>query len=388
VYALPSGIVMAASSFGMPIQVCTYVCTSVCPTTLALLHVLLKLFFTVAFQPSIIISTLQSFERTPMLPPHQQQQQLQKQHVRKTSDSSTPVNTGSKNTKGPTNVEPSSPTTVGESAQQAMDKRHKSTSEEPVVTSKDTEILTHSPPLSPTDVESPSKGSKTLPAKSSAADERKALFAVTKGKSEKKKHSHTTTPEKSETSTTATSPTSTTHPAVVTPEKEKTPTKAATTPSDQQQKTPQDDNTKVTPSSPTSTSTSNTPVKPDPRHAANEDAHTPTANTKASGDHHKDVAESKETEQPLTTPSPGSDEFVIIDLPSPDDLIDSDTAPVEVPVSEYFPVSHVILNSIDWSLTVVNVGLCIMIYSFQPSKPNTTIKVCISAELGSNMLQK
>ena len=43
----------------------------------------------------------------------------------------------------------------------------------------------------------------------------------------------------------------------------------------------------------------------------------------------------------------------------------------------YFPVSHVILNTVDWSLTVTNDGLCVMIYSFQPSKPVTPIKVCI-----------
>ena len=43
----------------------------------------------------------------------------------------------------------------------------------------------------------------------------------------------------------------------------------------------------------------------------------------------------------------------------------------------YFPVSHVILNTVDWSLIVANDGLCVMIYSFQPSKPVTPIKVCI-----------
>ena len=43
----------------------------------------------------------------------------------------------------------------------------------------------------------------------------------------------------------------------------------------------------------------------------------------------------------------------------------------------YFSVSHVILNTVDWSLIVANDGLCVMIYSFQPSKPVTPIKVCI-----------
>lgn len=327
------------------------------------------LFFPVSFQPSITISTLQSFERTPILPPQQQQQHKQQhkqQHVHKTPDNGTPVNTGSSNNnEDPTNVEPTSPTTVGESDQHAMD--NKNTSKEPVTTpSKEAEMSTVSPPLSPTDVESSKKSLKTLPAKSSEAEERKTLFATSKGKSEKKH-----TPEKRKISATATSPTRTTHPAIVTPEKGKTPTKEVAPSSDQQHKTPQDDNTEVIPSSPTSTSAGNTPVKPEPHH---KDVHTPTANTRESGDQHKDAAEIKETEQPL---SPGSDDFVVIDLPSSDDLVDTDTTPVEVPVSEYFPVSHVILNSVDWSLTVANVGLCVMIYSFQPSKPYTAIKVCM-----------
>ena len=65
--------------------------------------------------------------------------------------------------------------------------------------------------------------------------------------------------------------------------------------------------------------------------------------------------------------SPDLDSFDIIEW---DDAITS-----VVPMSEYFPVSHVILNDTDWSLTVINVGLCVMLYTFQSCKPSTAIKV-------------
>lgn len=83
------------------------------------------------------------------------------------------------------------------------------------------------------------------------------------------------------------------------------------------------------------------------------------------------VTDSKEldkSKQICFISSPDLNGFEIIEW---DDAIAS-----TVPISEYFPVSHVILNNTDWSLTVVNVGLCVMLYTFQPSNPNTTVKVC------------
>ena len=61
-------------------------------------------------------------------------------------------------------------------------------------------------------------------------------------------------------------------------------------------------------------------------------------------------------------------EFCIIERPWSRDL--------DVPALDFFPVSHIILNNVDWSLTVVNIGLCVMIYSYQLSMPDTDIKVC------------
>ena len=61
-------------------------------------------------------------------------------------------------------------------------------------------------------------------------------------------------------------------------------------------------------------------------------------------------------------------EYCVVELPSSDDL--------GVPALNFFPVSHIILNDVDWSLTVVNIGLCVMIYSYQLSNPNIDIKVC------------
>ena len=105
---------------------------------------------------------------------------------------------------------------------------------------------------------------------------------------------------------------------------------------------------KRTPTKPTVT----TPVTPKPLHASNKNA-----------DFVVDREDMEESEQPYTFISPDFPEFLMIELPSPEEL------------TEYFPVSHVILNNVDWSLTVVNDGLCVMIYSFQPSKPSTAVKV-------------
>ena len=59
------------------------------------------------------------------------------------------------------------------------------------------------------------------------------------------------------------------------------------------------------------------------------------------------------------------DGFLVAELPSSSDLGLAST--------KFFPVSQLILNTVDWSLTVVNYGLCVMIYSFQPI---SEIKVC------------
>ena len=76
-------------------------------------------------------------------------------------------------------------------------------------------------------------------------------------------------------------------------------------------------------------------------------------------------------EQPYTTKFSDNylADYCIVELLSSKDL--------GVSLLDFFPVTHVILNNVDWSLTVVNIGLCVMIYSFQLSNPNNDIKVCI-----------
>ena len=328
------GTVMEASSSGMPIQVCMYIHY---PDIIILA--------TVSFQPSIVINTQESFEKTPIIPP--QRKQHKQQQTRKVSQDATTAITGNSNTKELAKSPPQAAT--GDTAVVGNTGKEKT---ETIVTtpSKKTEGSTSSPPLSPTDVQASKKSSKTLPAKS---EERLKLSHVNKGKSEKVRRSHPTSPVKK-------TPTKADPVAMVTPEKEKTPTREATPSSDHQHhhnKTPQ---AKV-PSSPAATpSADNTPVKP------SETEQTPNENAHA-------VTEGKETGKPQK--SPDLDDFVIIELPSPQDAVD-EGVPVEVPVSEYFPVGHVILNSVDWSLTVINAGLCVMIYSFQPSRPSGAIKVC------------
>ena len=301
---------------------------------------------TVSFQPSIVINTQESFEKTPIIPPQRKQHKQQK--TRKVSQDATTAITGNSNTKELT--KPAPQVATGDTAVVGNTGKEKT---ETIMTtpSKKTEGSTSSPPLSLTDVQASKKSSKTLPAKS---EERSKLSHVNKGKSEKVRRSHPTSPVKK--TPTKADP--------VTPEKEKTPTREATPSSDHQHhhnKTQQAlDDAKV-PSSPAATpSANNTPVKP------SETQQTPNENTHV-------VAEGKETRK--SQKSPDLDDFVIIELPSPQDIVD-EGVPVEVPVSEYFPVGHVILNSVDWSLTVINAGLCVMIYSFQPSRPSGAVKVC------------
>ena len=306
-----------------------------------------------SLQPSIVINTQESFERAPIIPPKQQQQQQQQQQVHRASESAAIVNTGNSNTKELTRAKPALLVTIGN---RIVDEEKT----EPAVTTpkkKTPDGSSVSPPLSPSDVQATKKGSKTLLVKS---EEKTKVSHVNRAKSEKVRRSQPTSPVK-------TTPTKTDPAAMVTPEKGKTPTKEATPSTDHQQnKTPQAHNVKVSSSPAPSASTNNTPVKTETQPAANENTST--------------VAESKEVEKPQKPSpavSPDPDEFVIIDMPVPssDDAVD-EAIPVEVPVSEYFPVAHVILNSTDWSLTIVNVGMCVMIYSFQPSRPNTAIKVC------------
>ena len=116
------------------------------------------------------------------------------------------------------------------------------------------------------------------------------------------------------------------------------------------QKIPTSPDKGTPPAKPTAT----TPVTPKPLHASNESAQFVT-----------DREDMEESQQPYTITSPDFPEYLMIELPSPDELTD------------YFPVSHVILNNVDWSLTVVNDGLCVMIYSFLPSRPSTAVKVCL-----------
>ena len=105
---------------------------------------------------------------------------------------------------------------------------------------------------------------------------------------------------------------------------------------------------KRTPTKPTATA----PVTPEPLHASNKSTYFVA-----------DIEDMEESQQPYWFISPEFPEYLMIELPSPDELM------------EYFPVSHVILNNVDWSLTVVNDGLCVMIYSFLPSRPSTTVNV-------------
>ena len=71
-----------------------------------------------------------------------------------------------------------------------------------------------------------------------------------------------------------------------------------------------------------------------------------------------------ESLESCTFTNPEFPDFVMVEVPSVEEL------------TEFFPLSHVILNNVDCSLTVTNDGLCVMIYSFQPSKAVTAIKVC------------
>ncbi|XP_065907134.1 syntaxin-binding protein 5-like isoform X2 [Dysidea avara] len=65
------------------------------------------------------------------------------------------------------------------------------------------------------------------------------------------------------------------------------------------------------------------------------------------------------------------DDYIIVDLPSPATKDDTSS---RVPSSEFFPVSQVILNPDDLSMCVVNIGLCVMLYSFQPAQTGAAIK--------------
>jgi len=67
------------------------------------------------------------------------------------------------------------------------------------------------------------------------------------------------------------------------------------------------------------------------------------------------------------------DDYVIVDLPSPATKDDTSSS---LPSSEFFPVSQVLLNPNDMSMCVVNIGLCVLLYSFQPTN-TSTIKVCV-----------
>ena len=68
------------------------------------------------------------------------------------------------------------------------------------------------------------------------------------------------------------------------------------------------------------------------------------------------------------------DDYIIVDLPSPATKDDTSS---RVPSSEFFPVSQVILNPDDLSMCVVNIGLCVMLYSFQPAQTGAAIKVSV-----------
>jgi len=69
------------------------------------------------------------------------------------------------------------------------------------------------------------------------------------------------------------------------------------------------------------------------------------------------------------------DDYVIVDLPSPASIDDTSSSSLS---SDFFPVSQVLLNPNDMTMCVVNIGLCVMIYSFQPANTSATIKVSMS----------
>ena len=105
---------------------------------------------------------------------------------------------------------------------------------------------------------------------------------------------------------------------------------------------------------PTSPDKKGTAAAPEPLYTSNNNAHFVASSE-----------EMDESQQPYNT---------FANTGFPESLMNRLSSPYEV--TEYFPVSHVILNDIDWSLTVVNDGLCVMIYSFLQSKPTTAVKVC------------
>ena len=110
---------------------------------------------------------------------------------------------------------------------------------------------------------------------------------------------------------------------------------------------------------PSNPSINSAPVDPTP-HQETDKAANPEVNNE----------ETNDFGQPYTITISDDDlsEYCVVELPSSDDL--------GVPALNFFPVSHIILNDVDWSLTVVNIGLCVMIYSYQLSNPNIDIKVC------------
>jgi len=67
------------------------------------------------------------------------------------------------------------------------------------------------------------------------------------------------------------------------------------------------------------------------------------------------------------------DDYVVVDLPSPATKDDTSNS---MPSSEFFPVSQVLFNPNDMSICVVNIGLCVLLYSFQPTN-TSPIKVCV-----------
>ena len=76
------------------------------------------------------------------------------------------------------------------------------------------------------------------------------------------------------------------------------------------------------------------------------------------------------------------DDYVIVDLPSP--VVNDDDSSNRVPPSEFFPVSHVVLNPDDLTMCVVNIGLCVMLYSFQSAQMSPTVRVSTPVHWDTN----
>ncbi|XP_065908017.1 uncharacterized protein [Dysidea avara] len=271
----------------------------------------------VSFQQSISVNTLESFERTPV---HKMSPSTHKQVV---------------SNEGSSQPEPSSPTsktgtqTDNETVEGSKDnsKTNEATNKETTSTETPSKESTCSQSSDVKTDESTTPKSKTLPANKQATPVKRSQD----GKSETMAHtSSSKSNEKKEGQP-------------KTPDKGKASEGQAKTSTTKETSSQQDDKTTSTAGQSIGDNTSSTK---------------PKTETHSTGD--KNTSSDPSTQdpsQPVVTSPTDPDDFVIVDL------VDG---PVEIPVSEFFPVCHVTLNHDDWSLCVANTGLCVLLYSFHP----------------------